>query len=140
MAFTVEVRVPYLARDVVRLALNNRFVDAHICRKASRVQRTKVLLRRALSGMVSDNVLNRKKVVLSEGAGLRGNHPISGMLSDIVQNQITQKEFEQLREEGKEWGIKNKEEAFYFKIYREFGYTNYIDARERVHANSVHTL
>src|SRR6185369_10928287 len=70
MHFTTEVRVPYLANEVIQLAMEVRDIREFVAGG------TKLMLREAMNGVVPEWVRLRPKVVLSEGAGLRGNNPV----------------------------------------------------------------
>lgn len=139
MAHTVEVRVPFLSNDVINLALSSAVEHLHVNPGAVPGKRSKILLRKAAGEVLGEEIRWRSKAVLSEGAGLRGNHPTNGMFADIFRNGLPQSAYEVAPNDASEWSLTSSEERFYFKIFKQFGYEKYVDAKMRVHANAIHT-
>jgi len=140
MAHTVEVRVPFLSNDVINLALAPSFSKSQVNPSAVPGRRSKVLLRAAARNVLGDRIRWRQKTVLSEGAGLRGNHPTEGMFADIFQNGLPGHLTEVEDEDMLQWSLRSKEECFYFNIFKQYGYTKYVGGKTRVFANAVHTM
>jgi asparagine synthase (glutamine-hydrolysing) len=137
MAKTIEVRVPFLADPISSLALNVN--DASwLCDPAS--GETKRLLRAAATTLVPRQIQRRPKVVLSEGAGLRGNDPERGMFVGMIDEFASDDHLARIRREHPEFALRTKEEAYYFSIFKNCGYHKYVGARERVYANRAHTM
>jgi len=137
MAKTIEVRVPFLADPIASLALH--VTDAGwLCDRAT--GETKRLLRAASGSLVPRQIQRRPKVVLSEGAGLRGNDPERGMFSGMMEQRASEDHLDRIRREHPEFGLRTKEEAYYFSIFKSCGYHKYVGARERVYANRAHTV
>jgi asparagine synthase (glutamine-hydrolysing) len=135
MASTIEVRVPFLTDRVAALALSK---GSHRDFAASRSGlMAKLPLRRAMAGMLPEAILQREKVVLSEGAGLRGNSSSGGMFSDVFAAMDNVPEFD--AETRKLWGLSTREECYYFSIFESLGYAAYRGARKRVFANATAT-
>jgi hypothetical protein len=97
-------------------------------------------LRTALKDFVPEWIRLRPKVVLSEGLGLRGNDPEHGLFRQMATNAIPISRVEELRRAFPEWGLQSAEEAYYFAIFAELGYTKASFASERVTANRVHSV
>lgn len=140
MDHTVEVRVPFLNNEIIDLALAREFEAHQVAPNAPEGKRSKVLLRYAARNVLDERIRWRKKVVLSEGAGLRGNHPTTGMFTEIFNTSIPNGDLEVGADEIAEWSLNSLEEIFYFKIFKQFGYSKYSDAKKRVHANAIHTI
>jgi asparagine synthase (glutamine-hydrolysing) len=137
MASTIEVRVPFLARAVAELALSSE--DPETFGGTEPSAEAKRPLRDAMKGILPDPIRLRPKVVLSEGAGLRGNAPLGGMFCENFPQLISPEEAGAILEAYAEWNISTAEEAFYFRLFRSFGYDRYRAAKTRVFANGIHT-
>ncbi|NRB63975.1 MAG: hypothetical protein HRU40_13290 [Saprospiraceae bacterium] len=140
MAANIETRVPYLAKEIIEYALSSGkgedFLNLDI---ENGIVETKIPLRRAVKDKLPDSIVNRPKMVFSEGAGIGGNHPVKGMFCELINGLISKAETEIIIKNNKSWNLKSKEEVFYFKIFAEFGYTKYTDAKDRVFANKILT-
>jgi hypothetical protein len=90
--------------------------------------------------LLPKEIVWRPKVVLSEGAGVRGNNPISGLFSDIANTMLSDHEFREIVRQHDAWSISTKEEAVYFKIFSGYGYHKFRPAQKRVFANKTNTL
>jgi asparagine synthase (glutamine-hydrolysing) len=121
MAITTEVRVPYLARPVIELALRQKQISRFLNDGPDGIQ-NKLCLRQALIGIIPEWLRLRPKVVLSEGAGLRGNDPFKGMFATIARDAISEDCMRRILEDFPDWGLKGHEDALYFEMFRCFGY------------------
>jgi hypothetical protein len=137
MNSTIEVRVPFLSKRVAGVAFSRtepeafaRSIDGAFAKRP---------LREAMRKILPPAIIDRPKVVLSEGAGLRGNSPADGMFCDLVAEALTRTEE---LDAGilREWNVTTAEEALYFRLFQSFGYTAYKSARNRVFANATATL
>lgn len=143
MAETIEVRVPYLANSIVSLALStataNWFIEEN---KRQPFAISKRCLRDALqkSTDLDATFINRPKVVLSEGAGVGGNDPHSGLFANCIKSAMTDEHAVQTCNQFPEYDLKSKEEAFYFNIFRSFGYKKIYSSRHRVFANTLNSI
>jgi hypothetical protein len=81
-----------------------------------------------------DYICWREKVVLSEGAGYKGNQP-GGLFEELALAKITDGQFATMQRVFAEWHINTKEEALYFGIFRRLGYCKAGFNAERVTAN-----
>lgn len=138
MFFTTEVRVPFLDGRVVKAALHDRKRQSFL--SDSPGVSTKTVLRRALAGVLPESVRLRPKVVLSEGAGLRGNAPQGGMFADLADAAMDSTEAAEIIHGFPEWGLASTEEALYFKEFHRLGYSKAKFMRERIFANAVHSV
>ena len=73
----------------------------------------KWILRRALDGMLPEEVLNRKKSKFWQGAG------VEELVSDHAEERISDSDFRRERKLPNGWEINTKEELFYYRIFRE---------------------
>ena len=134
MIFTEEVRAPFLDTALVEYALK-------IPRKYKvKDGITKWILRKAMENELPDYICWRKKTVLAEGAGYRGNDPNAGMFDDFIKNRMNDREFQKIKEEFDKWNLKTKEEAYYFKIFRKFGFDKGKFAQKRPCVNRTKTI
>lgn len=99
----------------------------------------KKCLREALNGAIPDWVRYRPKIVLSEGVGLGGNHLTKGMFHCLAENKLTRRTQEDIQHSFPEWNIRSGEEAYYFMIFHELGYSKAKFMQERVTANLIHS-
>ncbi|TAL53072.1 MAG: hypothetical protein EPN86_04740, partial [Nanoarchaeota archaeon] len=138
MHFTLEVRVPFFDQKIVELASSlpaKMKIKAH-----DGIKIEKYILRKAMSDRLPGYICNRKKVVLSEGAGYKGNQP-GGLFEELASAQISDEEFEKMLREYPDWNIRTREEAFYFRIFEGLGYCKARFNMKRVIANrtlSIH--
>lgn len=139
MHYTTEVRVPYLMNGIVELALSSDKYEDFV-RKCEGDVVTKYVLREALKEFLPDSWRLRRKIVLSEGAGMKGNDPESGLFSGLAKEFISGKEVEEIAMAFPEWSIRNAEEAIYFREFERLGYTKFLASRKRVFANKIHSI
>lgn len=139
MKYTTEVRVPFLSTNVINVALDPRANNFHISPEPDNYGfRTKRALRKGLGALLDSKTYSREKVVLSEGAGLKGNDPKYGMFAEIF-SSMPDTELKKAQSKYPEWKIKSKEEAFYFNIFASLGYHKLESSKKRVVANRNHT-
>lgn len=137
MEFTTEVREPFLD---IRLASYSLQIPARLkVKRTDGKMVTKYILRKAMSDRLPPYIYERDKVVLSEGAGYKGNQKIGGLFFDIVEKKMSDKEFKMLKRKYRSWHLETKEEAYYFKLYRSFGYDKARFNQVRVTANKIST-
>ncbi len=132
MHHTVEVRTPFLDFNLVNYCLELPG-DLKVKNNV-----TKWILRESLNGMLPDYILYRKKIVLSEGMGHKGNSLTKGMFTEIISNLVTDEELDTYKKKYPKLNITTKEEVYYFKLYCSFGYDKLIlDTRPVV--NKIHS-
>lgn len=146
MAATIEVRVPFLSNAVADIALStsdeNEFINVAAGREVpgNLAVSNKMMLRKAMSTILPSQILNRAKVVLSEGAGVGSNDPAKGMFVNLIEGAVSNDLLGDIAQSFPDWGIRTLEEALYFQIFESFGYTAYTDSKTRVFANASETL
>ncbi len=105
----LETRVPFLDSSLLRYVsrLPAEWIEPRPDRPA------KWLLRKACRGLLPDNILQRKKMKFSEGAGS------SNVVAELVRNLITPREFEREKEVADGLLLRSPEELCYYRIWRE---------------------
>lgn len=117
MAFTLEVRVPYLDLDVAQFIMSLP-VPFFLKKEDGRIIE-KLILRKAFSGQLPEYALTQKKRVLSFGAGF-GTNAEEGPFYERASSMIGETEFSEIRSQHPEAHLHNKEEALYFKIMQNY--------------------
>ena len=137
MAFTTEVREPFLDKRLVEYVLK---ISANLkVREVGGKVMTKYILRKAMADRLPEYIYNRDKVVLSEGAGYKGNQKIGGLFYDFVTKNVSDAEFKEYKHKYSEWNLETKEEIYYFKHYLEFGYDKALFNQKRTAVNKTNT-
>lgn len=136
MAHTIEVRVPFLAPDIASLAISKTQARDFSC--DTKGARAKLPLRNAMAGDLPAEIIGREKVVFSEGAGVGGNNPTTGLFSEIFA-KINDAPIVDKNDKFS-WNISTREEFYYLNIFKKFGYSKYKSAAMRVFANSLQTV
>jgi len=113
MYFSLELRVPFLDTGVIDLALKMP-PDLKI-REVNGVPVEKWILRQAFSGSgyLPDEILWRKKVQYTQGAGCENLGEI------LAEREISDQELVRIKLEHPRAHIESKEAAYYFKIFRQ---------------------
>ena len=138
MHFTTEVRAPFLDKALADYAL--RVYPGHFIREHKGKLMAKLILRKAVEGFLPEEITWRPKVVLSEGAGYKGNDPVHGLFSEIIERRMGNEEFERIKKQNQGWVINTKEEAYYFKFFKRYRYTKADFNKERTRVNKRHTV
>ena len=86
MAYSVECRVPFLDKDLVRFAL---FDMAPAEKIPSRHRPEKYHLRQAVSALLPSSVLNRRKAQFSDAVGSTWIQALKGFVARILTNVIS---------------------------------------------------
>jgi asparagine synthase (glutamine-hydrolysing) len=138
MAFGVEVRVPYLNGRLAEFArsLPLRYkLDGDPGRRGSLADtRVKVALREAYRDVLPSQIANRRKIVLSEGAGMGDNSP-GGPFADYADRLMSDTEYARLKADHPEFDVRSKEEAVYLDTFlQEFGRLSLATDRPLVNA------
>jgi asparagine synthase (glutamine-hydrolysing) len=120
MAHGIEGRVPFLDREMVRLALSlPPQLKFH-----GRGRPEKAILRQAFSGLLPEDVLQRPKQKFSQGAGSMDR------MAEHARRTISDEDFQRACAAYPEARLQSKEELLYFRIFQEqFG--------GRVHPSAV---
>jgi asparagine synthase (glutamine-hydrolysing) len=134
MYFTQEVRVPFLDTKLIEYALS--IPGEYKIRSGIK----KWILRKSMEHDLPDYICWRKKAVLSEGAGYKGNDPDSGIFTEFIDKGMSEEEFLEIKNKFAQWNIQTKEEAYYFRIFRRFGYCKGKFAKVRVRCNQQRSI
>ena len=108
MAHGLEARVPFLELDMISLGLS---LPAG-WKLAGEDQEEKRLLRQAFEGWLPDAFLWRKKAQFGDGSGA------ASVLKEIMEERVTEEEFERERHEV-EPPLRTREEVAYYRIFAE---------------------
>jgi asparagine synthase (glutamine-hydrolysing) len=135
MFVTTEARVPFLTPKIIMATLNQKNKNYFLNEKED-----KVILREATKKLLPEWIRNRKKVVLSEGVGLKGNNPEDGMFASRINKLVSDKALKELQIKFSDWNIETKEEAYYFKIFHNLGYSKAKFMKKRITSNLVHSI
>ncbi len=141
MRYTVEVRVPFFDEKIVEFA-NTLPVEMKLRKTDDDGDGEKIeksVLREAMADRLPPEICWRKKAVLSEGAGYGGNGS-GGLFEALATAKVSDEEFAALRAQNAEWNLRTKEEAFYFKIFKRYGYCKAEFNKKRVAANAANSL
>jgi asparagine synthase (glutamine-hydrolysing) len=114
MLFSLELRVPFLDVEMVNLSM--KIAPQLKIRNHDGDMIEKWILRKAFekSGYLPDEILWCYKVQYTQGAGCES------LGEKLANEEISDEEFERIRQENPTASIGSKEAAFYFKIFREF--------------------
>ncbi len=109
MAHSIEGRVPFLDKEMIRLALSlPPELKFHVGGGTE-----KALLRRAFAGFLPEGVLQRPKQKFSHGTGSRD------LLSRYANARISDKDFADAQAQFPKTDLRSKEELFYYRIFHE---------------------
>jgi len=109
MAHSIEGRVPFLDKEMIRLALSlPPELKFHVGGGTE-----KTLLRRAFTGFLPNEILQRPKQKFSHGTGSRD------LLAQYANNQISDKDFAEAQRQYPQAALRSKEELFYYRIFHE---------------------
>jgi asparagine synthase (glutamine-hydrolysing) len=117
MRFTLEMREPFLDKQVVSFA-RSLPLDHKAALLADGTLENKRVLRAAYRDRLPDWVVNRSKTVLSQGAGFGSNGP-EGPFFEHALAEMSEQGFEAIRRARPAFGLRNREEAYYFETFRE---------------------
>lgn len=117
MRFALEVREPFLDQQIIAFA-DSLPLDHKIALKGRGRVMNKRVLREAYRDVLPDWLVDRSKAVLSLGAGFGSNGP-EGMFYHHAHEMVSQEEFLALRNDHPEFDLSNREEGYYFRIFKE---------------------
>ena len=114
MLFSLELRVPFLDVDMIDLGMKippRLKIRNH---KGARIE--KWILRKAFedTDYLPDEILWRYKVQYTQGAGCES------LGEKLAHKEMSEEEFEQIKEENPKATINSREAAYYFKIFRKY--------------------
>ncbi len=138
MFFTVEVRVPFLDKIFAEYAL--KIPAIYKVNADGQKITTKHVFREAMKDRLPDYIVNREKVVLSEGAGFGGNQQYGGLFYNLACSQITDTEFVEYKKKYSSWNLRTKEEVYYFKYFLKYAYSKAVFNKKRTMVNKTKSL
>jgi asparagine synthase (glutamine-hydrolysing) len=117
MAFGVEARVPFLDARVAELVRKiPTSYKVHLDEKG--VVTGKHILREAYRGLLPDEIVDRRKVPMGEGAGVGDNRPAGAFYEEGLR-RIPSVELAKIQVAFPSFNIKTQEEAYYFSIFKQ---------------------
>ena len=112
MANQIEVRVPFLDKKLVEYVMS---IDPLLKIKNNQ---TKWILREAFRDELPDYIIEREKMAFPVGASKRKEFE-EDEYKKLV-DTLSDKEFESIQKKFPQYHLKDKEEAFYFNIYKKY--------------------
>lgn len=112
MAHSIEGRVPFLDMDFVEYTISMDPALKLAGKKRRRIE--KWLLRQAFTGYLPDEIIWRPKMEFAAGCGSER------LLTDLLEDKISDAEFEWERKKIENVPISSKEELYYFRIFQSF--------------------
>jgi len=116
MAHSIEGRVPFLDIDFVEYTISMDPELKLAGKKRGRIE--KWLLRQAFTGYLPDEIIWRPKMEFAAGCGSEG------LLTDILEDKISDTEFERERKRTENIQVSSKEELYYLRVFQSFFNTN----------------
>ena len=139
MAYALEVRVPFLDTEVVSYALSLPGAWK-ISRDAGGILQTKKILRDSYRGLLPDAIVDRPKVVLSEGAGV-GDNSARGPFYKYALENAGRHGVSVDDEAKKMFSIRNAEEEYYLGLFLQvFGALEEATVRPRVNSTAFRSV
>jgi len=133
MYHTLEVRVPFLDVNFVEYGMN--IPPEHKLRGKV----TKWILREAFKDRLPEYITKRKKVVLSEGMGHKGNSLSRGLFTEIARQQMPKSDVAKYQQRLPSIHIDTREEAYYLRHYLAYQYSK-IALQKKPHVNRKHSI
>lgn len=130
MKYSVEVREPFLDRNLVEYALNIH-PSLKVAKTTTGETTTKFILREAFKDLLPDYIYSREKMTLMEGAGIGGVERGKGLLNEFANNNLSEEEFQDLQKKFSQFSLRDKEEAYCYKIFNQ-SYSKATFAKSRV--------
>lgn len=130
MRYSVEVREPFLDRELVEYVLNIPPSLKVSCLENGEIA-TKYILREAFKDLLPEYIYSRQKQTMMDGAGIGEVDKNKGLLYRNAETSVTDTEFYEYKELYPEYSLNSKEEVVNFKIYKQF-YLKAIFNRKRV--------
>ena len=116
MHYAVEVREPFLDRELVEYVLNI-LPSYKVAKNAVGIKTTKFILREAFKDILPDYIYNREKMTLMEGAGTGEVNNNKGILFQNAEQKVTDTELLQILEKYSEFNLLNKEDVINFRFF-----------------------
>ena len=116
MRYGVEARVPFLDDKFAQFVMSLP-IDHKIHRDDDGTVVGKYVLREAYRGLLPDEIVDRRKVPMGEGAGIGDNRPTSGLFDDQADFSLSNSDYSTLLQSYPQFKLRTKEEAFYFSLF-----------------------
>lgn len=130
MKYAVEVREPFLDKALVEYALNI-LPSQKVAINKSGKKTTKLVLREAFKDLLPDYIYAREKMTLMEGTGIGNVEKGNGLLYEYSNKNLSENEFQSIQLKHPQFSLKDKEEAYCFKIFNQ-NYSKALFAKSRV--------
>ena len=111
MAHSIEARVPFLDIGFVEYAMS---INPELKQAGKEKKMEKWLLRQAFAGFLPDEIIWRPKMEFAAGCGSEE------LITQVVEDEISDAEFERERQQPRDINISSKEELYYFRIFSDF--------------------
>jgi len=116
MAFQLEVRVPFLDKKVVELALS--LPQKYKIGLLNNKKTTKFILREAFKEVLPSYIYSRQKMTLMHGSGADKVNREVGLFYDNATDIISDITFLEIKNNYQDFNIEDKETAYYFNIFK----------------------
>jgi asparagine synthase (glutamine-hydrolysing) len=140
MKYAVEVREPFLDRSLVEYVLNIH-PSLKVAKTKTGETTTKYILREAFKDLLPEYIYTREKMTLMEGAGIGGVERGKGLLYGFANTNLSEEEYQVIKSEFPNYNLKDREEAYCFKIFNEhyskatFAKTRVVNAQKEITNN-----
>jgi asparagine synthase (glutamine-hydrolysing) len=132
MLHTVEARAPFFDTRFADYAM--RIPPMMKVKRGNGFRSVKWIFREAMSDRLPGYIVDREKVPLHRGAGLRAYQDRKGFLYGALKGRMTPREVSSLRAAHPGWEIRDDVEAYAFRIFTELGYTKADFNKERLYS------
>jgi asparagine synthase (glutamine-hydrolysing) len=132
MANTVEARAPFFDTQFADYAM--RIPPRMKVKRGMGFRSVKWIFREAMSDRLPGYIVDREKVPLHRGAGLKAYQDRKGFLYGVLKGRMTPGEVSSLRASHPGWVIRDDVEAYAFRIFAEAGYAKADFNRERLYS------
>ena len=116
MRYGVEVREPFLDRDLVEYTLNIP-PDLKVSNLSNGEKTTKYILREAFKELLPEYIYTRQKQTMMDGAGIGEVNKNKGLLFRNAENVISDSKYIRIKEEYSDYSLISKEEVLNFCHY-----------------------
>lgn len=136
MRYGIEARVPFLHSPLATF-IQSIPTEFKVYRRPDGVVIGKHILREAYRGVLPDELVDRRKVPMGEGAGVGDNGP-HGPFHTFCEERVSENALRETQTSFPQFNIRTREEAYYFNLFKDqFGAL--ILAAERPRTNILGT-
>ena len=115
MAFGVEIREPFMDRELLEFAVK---IPPRFKVDPKKKNLTKLILREAFKDILPDYIYSRAKATLMEGAGGGPVNRNQGIFFENSIKYLSSSEAEKIIKENPSYQLNNIEDAYYFSLFR----------------------